>query len=113
MIGDTNIFLTTGDLSAGEIEIMIAEKSARGKKFGWESVIMMLLYGIKFINIKTYISKISISNTVSIKMFNKLGFSEVSCSEVFQEVTMEKIVTDEWINWLQQQTLWNIDSYQK
>lgn len=48
MIGDTNIFLQTdSEEICGEIEIMIAEKSARGKGFGKEAVLLMLRYGIR------------------------------------------------------------------
>ncbi|XP_047028385.1 alpha/beta-tubulin-N-acetyltransferase 9 [Helicoverpa zea] len=110
MIGDTNIFITDNELAAGEIEIMIAEESARGKKFGWEAVILMFLYGIKHINIKLFEAKISLTNTISIKMFNKLGFQEKSVSEVFQEVTLEKKVNDEWIRWLNEQAQYEIQT---
>uniref|UniRef100_A0A2A4ISG4 N-acetyltransferase domain-containing protein n=1 Tax=Heliothis virescens TaxID=7102 RepID=A0A2A4ISG4_HELVI len=110
MIGDTNIFITDNELAAGEIEIMIAEESARGKKFGWEAVILMFLYGIKHLNIKLFEAKISLTNTISIKMFKKLGFQEKSVSEVFQEVTLEKKVNDEWIRWLNEQAQYEIQA---
>ncbi|CAH2099625.1 unnamed protein product [Euphydryas editha] len=110
MIGDTNIFITDRDNSVGEIEIMIAEQSARGKKLGWESVILMLLYGIKFINIKSFEAKISFQNVISIKMFNKLGFAEKSKSEVFEEITLERIVSDDWEEWLNSQIKWEIQN---
>lgn len=43
MVGDTNLFLQNSQCA--EIEIMIADEASRGKKRGWESVILMLLYG--------------------------------------------------------------------
>lgn len=101
MIGDTNIFITDNVSAIGEIEIMIAEESARGKKLGWEAVILMLLYGIKFINLKVFEAKISLENKISISMFKKLGFEEKSKSEVFQEITLEKNVTDDWLQSLE------------
>ncbi|KAH9638954.1 hypothetical protein HF086_005035 [Spodoptera exigua] len=110
MIGDTNIFITEKGLGVGEIEIMIAEESARGKKFGWEAVILMLLYGIQHINLKIFEAKISLSNNISIKMFQKLGFQEKSLSEVFQEVTLEKVVNEEWMKWLNEQTQYEIQT---
>ncbi|XP_026484703.1 alpha/beta-tubulin-N-acetyltransferase 9 [Vanessa tameamea] len=110
MIGDTNIFMTDKDNSIGEIEIMIAEKSALGKRFGWESVIIMMLYGIKFVNIKTFEAKISYSNVVSINMFKKLGFVEKSRSDMFEEITFHKIVTEDWVEWLDQQIRWEIEN---
>ncbi|XP_045454221.1 N-acetyltransferase 9 isoform X3 [Melitaea cinxia] len=111
MIGDTNIFITDKDNSVGEIEIMIAEQSARQKKLGWESVILMLLYGVKFINIKCFEAKISFHNDVSIKMFSKLGFVEKSRSEVFEEITLEKIMSEDWEEWLQNEIKWEIKDY--
>ncbi|XP_047523216.1 N-acetyltransferase 9 [Pieris napi] len=94
MIGDTNIFVK--DLALGEIEIMIAEEAARGRKFGWEAVILMLIYGIDFIELKKYEAKISFSNERSINMFTKLGFKEESRSIIFNEITFAKTVTNEW-----------------
>lgn len=103
MIGDTNIFIIDKESAVGEIEIMIAEIWARGHKLGWEAVILMLLYGIKYIGLKVYQAKISLENTVSIQMFRKLGFVEKSISEIFNEITLEKQVTDVWVKWLNDQ----------
>lgn len=103
MIGDTNIFIIDKESAVGEIEIMIAENWARGHKLGWEAVILMLLYGIKYIGLKVYQAKISLENTVSIQMFRKLGFVEKSISEIFNEITLEKQVTDVWVKWLNDQ----------
>lgn len=108
MIGDTNIFITDIEFAAGEIEIMIAEESARGNKFGWEAVILMILYGIQHIHLQSLEAKISLTNDISIKMFKKLGFEEKSVSEVFQEVTLEKKVNDEWIEWLNKEVQYKI-----
>lgn len=110
MIGDTNIFIVDQEYAIGEIEIMIAESSARGKKLGWEAVILMLLYGIKYIQLKVFEAKISLSNEISINMFKKLGFQEKSISEIFQEVTLEKKVNTEWIEWLSKEVQYEIKS---
>lgn len=45
MIGDTNMFFLDKSLSHAEVEIMIAETDARGKKRGWEAMLLMLRYG--------------------------------------------------------------------
>lgn len=111
MIGDTNIFITDKDGMVGEIEIMIAEDYARRKKRGWEAVIMMLLYGIKYIDIKIFEAKISIDNRSSILLFNKLGFEEKSKSEIFHEITLEKFVDDTWIKSLESHFLLHIHNY--
>ncbi|OXU25441.1 hypothetical protein TSAR_015704 [Trichomalopsis sarcophagae] len=106
MIGDTNLFLNDpDDKECAEIEIMIAETTDRGKGFGLESVYLMLQYGIEKLDIKKYSAKISMDNQKSINMFTKLGFKEISRSEVFQEITLERIVDDEWRDWLKSKTL--------
>ncbi|KAI8430134.1 hypothetical protein MSG28_000533 [Choristoneura fumiferana] len=111
MIGDTNIFITDKESSTGEIEIMIAEKYARGRKLGWEAVILMILYGINQIAIKNFEAKISMKNVISITMFQKLLFKETSRSEAFQEITLAKAVDDEWANWLETQYKYQIQPH--
>ncbi|XP_058798369.1 alpha/beta-tubulin-N-acetyltransferase 9 isoform X2 [Phymastichus coffea] len=86
-----------------EIDAMI-ETCHRGKGYGWESAILMLRYGIENLNVIKYLAKISISNEKSINMFRKLGFEEVSRSDIFKEFTLQKVVDFEWIKWLQNQT---------
>lgn len=103
MVGDTNLFFANeADRVVAEAEIMIAEPWARGKKLGWNAMILMLLYGIMELNVKQYLVKIGLDNNVSIKMFANMGFVETSVSQVFQEITMNKIVDDMWISWLNQ-----------
>lgn len=111
MIGDTNIFVNDKDLAQGEIEIMIAEEASRGRKLGWEAVVLMLLYGIDVIRLQRYEAKISISNQKSIKMFTKLGFIEESRSDIFQEITFVKNVSKEWIVQLKEQFEYEIQKY--
>lgn len=123
MIGDTNIFLKNDeDVEIGEIEVMIAEKNARGKGMGKETVLMMLRYGslekkwhinlffnfihifsilgIENLQIKTYQAKILMDNHQSIAMFQNLGFEKIGESTIFKEFTFEKQVNDEWIDWI-------------
>lgn len=104
MIGDTNLFFNDSqEPHIAEIEIMIADEACRGKKRGWESVILMMHYGnldlivttsfniLSFIliyiyfapgfetlNITKFRAKIKSDNVISIKMFENLGFQEVS-----------------------------------
>jgi RimJ/RimL family protein N-acetyltransferase len=115
MIGDTNIFIRTEDEALiGEAEIMIAETSFRGQKLGWESMNLMLLYGIEKLKIKQFEAKIKLDNSPSIAMFQKFQFNEESRSEVFQEMTLTVQVTDEWITFLQNQVKnqRSLDDYQ-
>lgn len=98
MIGDTNLFfLDQENTNVCEIEIMIAEQWARGKHCGWDACLLMIWYGSTILNVKHFVAKILVSNLVSIKMFEKMGFVETSRSLVFNEVTLEKIVDDHWL----------------
>ncbi|XP_076263661.1 microtubule-associated Nat9 isoform X1 [Rhynchophorus ferrugineus] len=102
MIGDTNLFFATPeDRICAEAEIMIAEQSARGKKYGWEAMLLMFLYAIKTLDVKQFVVKVSFDNTPSINMFQKMGFVELSRSQIFQEVTLSKLVDDNWKIWIE------------
>jgi len=109
MIGDTNIFLNE---KIGEAEIMIAKSKFRGQKLGWESMILMLLYGATNLDIQSYEAKIKMDNHASIKMFQKLKFEQVSKSDVFQEVTLAVDINDEFTEFLKQNIDFVIQEYQ-
>ncbi|KAL7373079.1 hypothetical protein ABVT39_027111 [Epinephelus coioides] len=90
MVGDVNIFLTDPtDPSLAELEIMIAEPSYRGRGIGKEVTCMMMSYGVTKLGVKKFEVKIGLDNKVSIAMFKKLHFQEVSVCKVFKEVTLE------------------------
>lgn len=119
LIGDTNIFLQPNDdseedddgLKTGEIEIMIAEPLARGKRYGWESTLLMLLYGIKHLNLQRYKAITKDTNAKSMQMFTKMAFREVKRVPVFQEVTFEKRIDDEWVSWIEREISFAIEPY--
>lgn len=49
MIGDTNLFFNESEQpGSAEAEIMVASVAYRGKRRGWEAMILMLLYGMRF-----------------------------------------------------------------
>merc|ERR1719427_946533 len=106
MVGDVNLFFNNNHdhddedgVREAEVEVMIAERCARGKGMGKESVIMMLHYGHKYLSVSTYIVKIGNTNKESIHLFLKLGFRYRSHSEVFEETTYElDCSTDEFKN---------------
>uniref|UniRef100_A0A8C9G5L4 Alpha/beta-tubulin-N-acetyltransferase 9 n=1 Tax=Pavo cristatus TaxID=9049 RepID=A0A8C9G5L4_PAVCR len=105
MVGDVNLFLTdTEDPTLGEIEIMIAEPSYRGRGFGKEATLMMMSYGVTDLGITKFEAKIGQENEASICMFKKLHFKEVSVNSVFQEVTLRLDVGDQERQWLLDQT---------
>ncbi|XP_069373879.1 alpha/beta-tubulin-N-acetyltransferase 9 isoform X2 [Paralichthys olivaceus] len=95
MVGDVNIFLTDPtDPSLAELEIMIAEASYRGRGIGKEVTRMMMSYGVAKLGVKKFQAKIGLDNEVSVGMFKKLHFQEVSVCEVFREVTLEMTVDE-------------------
>nr|KAF6296435.1 putative N-acetyltransferase 9 (putative) [Myotis myotis] len=105
MAGDVNLFLTDlGDPSLGEIEVMIAEPSCRGKGFGTEAALMMMSYGVTKLGLTKFEAKIGQGNEPSIRMFQKLHFEQVAVSSVFQEVTLRLTMSEPEQQWLLEQT---------
>ncbi|XP_058477999.1 N-acetyltransferase 9 [Solea solea] len=101
MVGDVNIFLTDPtDPSLAELEVMIAEPSYRGKGIGKEVTRMMMFYGVSKLGVKRFQAKIGLDNEVSVSMFKKLRFQEVSVCQVFKEVTLEMMVDEAVRTWL-------------
>lgn len=95
MIGDINIFLTDpNDRSLAEVEVMIAEVGYRGQGIGKEVVQMMLSYAVSRLGIRSLEAKIGLDNPISINLFKKLGFHQLSISEVFGEVTLGMTVDE-------------------
>ncbi|ANM63274.1 Acyl-CoA N-acyltransferases (NAT) superfamily protein [Arabidopsis thaliana] len=87
MTGDVNIYMNdVDDPKVAEVEIMIAEPRSRGKGLGKESVLIMMAYGVKNLEIHKFTAKIGESNTASLSLFRKLGFEESSYSGIFKEV---------------------------
>ncbi|XP_071716873.1 GCN5-related N-acetyltransferase 9 isoform X3 [Rutidosis leptorrhynchoides] len=96
MVGDVNIYMNDlEDSHLAEIEIMIAEPKSRCKGLGMQTVLMMLVFAIENHKINTFRAKIGYSNEASLNMFRKLGFKEVSHSEIFKQVTLELPITAE------------------
>lgn len=115
LIGDTNLFLCDDPegRKVAEAEIMIADKNYQGQRLGWEAMLLMLDYGVSKLKIEEYIVKIGDSNEKSINMFKKMQFDESARSDVFKEVTMRRIVSNEWCAWLQSQVNYVIEKYER
>ncbi|CAB3402720.1 unnamed protein product [Caenorhabditis bovis] len=67
MIGDVNLFINSEEKSA-EVEIMIAEKSARGKGIAHEAVSLIISYAIQKLGIRKYFVKITDDNAASLHL---------------------------------------------
>ncbi|KAH8382174.1 hypothetical protein KR009_002118 [Drosophila setifemur] len=116
MVGDTNLFLhhdPDSDQQVAEAEIMIAEPEARGKGFGCEAMLLMLKFAQSQSQLKLdkYEVKIDMDNTISLHLFESFRFTETRRVEVFHEVTLERPITPDWINWLDKQVELRIESY--
>ncbi|XP_035695071.1 N-acetyltransferase 9-like protein [Branchiostoma floridae] len=105
MIGDVNLFFTNQESpTEAEIEIMIAEPTSRRKGSGREALTTMMAYGVQELGVTEYVAKIGYSNHGSLSLFHKLGFTEVSRSDVFQEVTLHLPICDDIRTRLEQET---------
>lgn len=129
MIGDTNLFLNQdyfiaetdddncqdhieNEIITAEAEIMIAEKTARGKGYGKEALLLMLKYGQSQLGIQEFVAKIGYDNDASQHLFKKLQFEEHSRSDVFEEITFKRSVNDAWVRWLDEETsAYEVDEY--
>ncbi|KAF9153977.1 N-acetyltransferase 9 [Linnemannia schmuckeri] len=95
MVGDVNLFFNDhDDPHSAEIEIMIAEASYRRKGMGLEALRMMMTYAYQSLGTKRITAKISTENKGSIQLFlTQLGFVQISYSQIFEEVTLERVLT--------------------
>ena len=100
MIGDTNLFFNDEDKTIAEAEIMIAEKEYRRKGRGKEAMLMMFKYAVDHLHVKKFTVKIGYKNKPSISMFEKMMFTIKSQSDVFEEFTLDVLVTSQWLEWL-------------
>ena len=74
-----------------ELDIMIAEESARGKGMGSEASLIMLWYGAHRLKIRRFFAKIKKENDASKGLFeHRLGFREIAFAECFGEHEYER-----------------------
>ncbi|CDW82055.1 n-acetyltransferase 9 [Stylonychia lemnae] len=88
LAGDINLFLQRNneDLTQGELNVMIAEQKCQRKGLAQEAIKMIMQYGVKYHGQRSFIAKISNTNTSSIELFKKLGFHLEKEIEAFEEV---------------------------
>ncbi|XP_073444095.1 alpha/beta-tubulin-N-acetyltransferase 9 isoform X3 [Dendrobates tinctorius] len=84
---------------------------SRRRGFGEESVQLMLYYGATTLGISTYQAKIGEENVTSIRLFNRLHFSTVSYSSIFQEMTLHWEVSETERQWLLDSLHFTVESY--
>ena len=111
MVGDVNLFLSEEDVDEekpsednekdpqqekqksstmqAEMDIMIAEESARGQGIGLEASCLMMLYGAKKLGIRRFFCKINEDNQSSLSLFRKLKFKECDYAACFQQYEYE------------------------
>eukprot|EP00038_Savillea_parva_P012175 m.202805 g.202805 ORF g.202805 m.202805 type:complete len:267 (+) comp21917_c0_seq1:82-882(+) len=90
MVGDVNLFLNDPhDTTAAEIDVMVAEPTARGCGVGREAVLLMMHYGMTRLKLEKFVAKIDLDNAPSLGLFTKLGFVKVSECTDFNEATLE------------------------
>ena len=90
MVGDVNLYFNDhDDAHAAEIEIMIADVSARRKGIAREALRLMMGYAVESLAVTTFVAKIGHDNVQSNNLFRQLGFLERSSSEVFRETTFK------------------------
>jgi len=116
MVGDVNLFLSDIDedddiderkcslpisvtsacqRKQGELNIMIAEASARQKGLGTEACKLMMFYSIQFLGVQRFFVKISESNFASRQMFDRvLKFKQCHYAKCFQEYELEFVCTE-------------------
>lgn len=120
MVGDTNLFLRTEENEqtegnpqqiVAEAEIMIASPEARGKGLGREALLLMLKYAQEHLTVAKFEAKINMDNAISLRMFESFQFNEVRRVEVFHEVTLERLLTSDWLRWLDAQVTLRSEIY--
>ena len=73
-----------------ELDIMVAEKSARSQGVGSEACCLMMLYGATHLSIRRFFCKINESNEASLCLFrDKLGFQQCDYAACFRQIELE------------------------
>lgn len=79
----------------GEFNVMIADKAYRRKGYGYYTVILVMMWAVRYAKLKEFFVKIKKYNTPSIKMFEKIGFTFYRYNRHFEENEYRIKVTNE------------------
>jgi RimJ/RimL family protein N-acetyltransferase len=75
MVGDVNLFLNDrDDPTVAELEVMVAESTARRQGIGREAVQLMMHYALTALGITRFYVKINEVNTSSLTMFERCAW---------------------------------------
>lgn len=89
-VGDVNMFMSENLQDAAEIEIMIAEPSARRRGVAQTALRWMMGYASKSFGVHRVLAKIKDDNESSIRLFrDKLGFKLLEALPAFGETVFE------------------------
>ncbi|KAK8831692.1 hypothetical protein WA577_005007 [Blastocystis sp. JDR] len=97
-IGDCSLFIDLVDddeRDMGEFNVMIADKAYRRKGYGYYTVILVMMWAVRYAKLKEFFVKIKKYNTPSIKMFEKIGFTFYRYNRHFEENEYRIKVTNE------------------
>lgn len=110
MVGDVNLFLSEEEEDEeeqedsdeqpvksqkenrpmqAELDIMVAEQSARGQGIGLEASCLMMVYGSRQLGIRRFFCKINQDNHSSLSLFQKLKFAECDYAACFKQYEYE------------------------
>jgi RimJ/RimL family protein N-acetyltransferase len=87
MVGDVNCFFNDPDdpLDNVEVEVMIAEPTARRKGFASEALELIMSYCVRELGVKGFRAQILRKNEGSKRLFERLGFRFAKAIDVFEE----------------------------
>jgi hypothetical protein len=80
--------------AAAEISVMVAEKWARGRGLGAETVGLMLVYAADVLGCRQVTAKISDDNEASLLLFRRFGFGDERHIAAFEEVHLHYTIDD-------------------
>lgn len=98
LVGDVNLFLNDPDDAAcAEIEVMVAEESARRGGVASESLRLLQTWAAGALGLRRFVAKVGLANAPSAALFRRLCYEQVSISTVFQEETLELRLPEEGV----------------
>lgn len=92
MVGDVNVHVDAHEPHVAEVDVMVAAPAARRRGFATEALQLLMPACEAALGVRRWVARIKDDNEPSLALFARLGFVEVERSEVFCEVSLEKVV---------------------